>query len=227
LDDPLEHDVGDFGFTGRAFVRGSSYQFGIRGHMLRDDVPGGVEQAEIESRDYEEMRRAAARYGLAAAEDLERAIGTDLPDAAARVRVIAQIELDTTTAGPGGLGPEILAFLVGDDPVGRLTDYVELALVARKVLQWLQSRTSDELRIDEGTAWLVAANRVFETTDGLDLVLVSVRKVPPLIPDYDGDYEGYLVTFRDKGRLVEVAVSLRGTVGDVALVGVDHFHDRD
>jgi hypothetical protein len=155
LDDSVDDMAGLGEIRGtQARIGSVSLDFSIRGYL---DVARAI-RLELPPlrpiQDWELHRRDHAARGIAAAEALEAAVDREVPGL--RLRAHAALEPDYSTAGPGAAVPPLLALALGDDPIGRLAAYVELAAGARKVINWLRSRGVEALSVDNGVAMLLA-----------------------------------------------------------------------
>jgi hypothetical protein len=194
-----------------ADVAGIRLTFSIHGYLDIAEATGRELPPWGTTRDWELSRREFARRGIAAAEALEGEL-RQLHDGV-EVRAVAALEPSFDTAGPGAGAPEILGFLVGNDPIGRIVDYLTLGLAARGVLEWLRSHGGDSLVVDDGVAVGLATKAILDTTHESDLTLSFVEPIRPQVREWEGETEGYLVGFRTKDKVVEVPVMLDGTVG--------------
>jgi hypothetical protein len=195
--------------------------FAIRGYLDIESATGAVlpkEPAQSGPYDEEAWRRYYAISGVLSAEALEAAFKSQFPGL--NVRVTARM------GGPTAAGPvyeELLHLVLGDDPVARIGTYAELGLLVKSALAWLRDKKTQSLRVDSGVAMLLAAEVVFNETGTNDLALAGVTPVMPLEADYPGQYEGFLIAFRDDHYLYEVPVSVSGKTGPMTRRAIDFF----
>jgi hypothetical protein len=215
--------------TGSAQIRDEYLDFRIRAYGLDIGAVTGRQFTELRPTDghveQEDRRRYLARRGIEEAEALEAAISADIPQA--RLRVLAQID-EPTAGGPGGdLGGTLIAFLVADDPIGRIGSLIAVAQGAIAVRKWLRDKHVESILIDDGTAVWLASEVAFEATGSSDLTFNSVTRIKPMLSDWEGDYQGFLVTFREESRLVEVTVSRRGAAGPAVIHDIGDWSTGD
>jgi hypothetical protein len=172
--------------------------------------------------DRELRRRKDAARGVAAAEALENSLSSAVPTLP--VRAIAQLSSEPKAGGPGVLLPEIFAVVLGDDPIGRIADYIALGVALRAGLNWLKAHGGKEITVDGGNAFLLASTAIHEAGGPNDLKLQFVQEIHSVAYDWaewESELQGFLVGFRDNGTLYQVAVALDGTVGTVTQVPIE------
>lgn len=215
----FEEDVGGGAMpSGGARIAGLHLELSIRGYVDVAKLTGATLPEWGKSGDWERTRREFAIRGIAAAEALEAAIEAEVPGFQIRVR--AELEPNFDTAGPGALPPPIFELFVGDDPIGRIADYIGIAEGLRKLFGWLKGRGADPLTVDNGTAMILAAGAIFGNTSERDLTLNFVEEIRPAVRDWEGQVEGYLVGFRNESTIFEVPVMLDGSVGEMIVLPI-------
>lgn len=212
-----------FGMTGHATVAGLNLSFLVRGHINVAAATGQALPEYPPPRDYEQMVRQHALTTLAGAEALEAAFARDLP--ALRLRAITDFDIGST-AGPGALPAAIAAIIFGDDPLGRIADLIGVAQGAREFLAWVEEKGGYVEVVDDGAAMLIAATVLHDSFGETDLTLLFIQPIRPLVYDWEGEHEGYLVGFRNSDTVFEVPIAMDGTPGDAIKVPAAIFAAR-
>lgn len=231
LDDDSAPEAEGLTPPGQAQIRSEHLSFVVRGYFnVEAATKAKLPQPPVPPApaDYEAMRRHAALYGVAAAMVLEGELASVAPSL--RIRAYAHVRFEPTAAGPGEFLPEIFALVLGDDPLGRISQYIEIGGALAIALKWLRDHGAESLQIDGGMAIPLASKAVDEAGGPKDLTIQFVQEIHAVADEWfewESDRQGYLVAFRDNGTLYQVPVTLDGKTGAVSQVSIDVLRPSD
>ena len=209
---------------GHGELDGRSLSFRAYGYLDLETALGVTLPERDAGADYEDFRRWTAISGIAAAEALEAAAARDLRGV--RVRATANLE-GPRTGGPGMLPPELLALVFDNPVITGIASIVAIAEGARRIVDWLESKDTKGLTVDDGLAVGLAFDLVFSVATSKDVSLVDVRPIRLSADDWEGEKQGFLVVLaNDHGDVYHVPVMLDGSIGrwtveQVPVVDVD------
>lgn len=221
-EDDLDDDVlGDVSYRERtgpgwAEIDGVRLDFNLRyvGHALESSL--GIEPAAAAPDDWEAFHRWRVLREIAVADATEAAT-SDIANVPTRVPVRYDEGVDT--AGPGGLPGDVLLFLLGEDPIGRLADLIAIGIGFKQTAAWLRDKTGHDVAFSDGAALLVMTPEVEAQFGASYTDIVAIQPLHPDDPDRFGLPNAYSITLSDDSYLYTGVVTSRGSL--VSLVRLE------
>lgn len=202
---------------GRATIRGQNLRFAFRIVGLREADLGSVDLPHVPEVRHagtldETTARAYLERGRVVAAAVEHEIAREVPGA--EIRATPQWPRAAVGGLPTDAG-QLVEFLVHNETIGRVADFVGIAIFLKGVLKWAQSH-GERLIVDDGIAFLLAADVLYNVDQAWDLTLESCSPLHDLAAGQTT--VGYTVIFRSSLNVYVVLVGVDGAVGQPTIV---------